>query len=194
MGYFHKPRLAPTEQHLSRRRLLRIGALATTIGMCPHLALANSRRARTPEKSLAFYNAHTGEKLKRTYWSRGKYVPDALRDINRILRDHHSDEIRPIDPDLLDLLYSLGKTIDVSEPFHVLSAYRSPVTNALLRQYNPRVAEHSMHIEGKAVDIKLPGRSLAAAWRAAMALRSGGVGYYPEANFIHVDTGPVRYW
>jgi uncharacterized protein YcbK (DUF882 family) len=194
MAYFQKPRLALTEQHMSRRRFLRLGALTTTVGLCPRLAVAYSRRAGSPEKSLAIYNAHTGEKLKRTYWFRGKYLPDALRDINRILRDHHSDEIRPIDPDLLDLLHSLGQQIGADEPFHVISGYRSPVTNAILRQYNRRVAEHSLHIEGKAVDIKIPRHSLAAAWRAAVALRSGGVGYYPYANFIHVDTGPVRYW
>jgi uncharacterized protein YcbK (DUF882 family) len=192
MGYIQKPRLALTEQHLSRRRFLRVGALTTTIGLCPRLALATSRRAGTPEKSLAIYNTHTGEKFKRTYWFRGKYLPDALQDINHILRDHHSDEVRPIDPELLDFLYSLGQTVGINEPFHVVSAYRSPVTNAMLRQHNPRVAEHSLHIEGKAVDIKLPGRSLAPIRRAAIEMQKGGVGSY--AHFIHVDTGPVRSW
>jgi uncharacterized protein YcbK (DUF882 family) len=192
MGYFQKPRLALTEQHLSRRRFLRAGALTATVGLCPRLVFATSRQAGIPEKSLAIYNTHTGEKFKRTYWFRGKYLPDALHDINRILRDHHSDEVRSIDPELLDLLYSLGQTVGINEPFHVISAYRSPVTNAMLRQHNRRVAEHSLHIEGKAVDIKLPGRSLAPVWRAAIEMQRGGVGYY--ARFIHVDTGPVRSW
>lgn len=194
MGYFRKPRLAQTEQFMSRRRFLSLGAIATTISLCPALSLAHSRRAGAPEKSLAIYNTHTGEKLQRVYWFRGKYLSDSLRDINRILRDHHSDEIHPIDPQLLDLLYALSQKVNATEPLHVFSGYRSPVTNAMLRQHNPAVAAHSLHIEGKAVDIKFPGRHLNLVRRAAVSLQSGGVGYYPGSNFIHVDTGPVRFW
>jgi uncharacterized protein YcbK (DUF882 family) len=179
---------------MSRRRFLGVGACATGISLCPRLALAQSRRAGTPEKSLAFYNTHTGETFKRVYWFRGRYLPDALRAVNHILRDHHSDETRSIDPELLDLLYALGKEVDATEPFHIISAYRSPITNAILRQHNPRVAEDSLHIQGKAVDIKVPGRSIAVVRRAAVALQRGGVGYYPVSQFVHVDTGPVRFW
>jgi uncharacterized protein YcbK (DUF882 family) len=194
MGYLRKPRLAQTEQFMSRRRFLSLGAIATTMSLCPRLSLAHSRRAGTPEKSLAIYNTNTGEKLTRVYWFRGKYLSDSLRDINRILRDHHSDEIRPIDPQLLDLLHALSQKVGITEPLHIISGYRSPVTNAILRQYNPAVAEHSLHIEGKAVDIKIPGRNLKLVRQAAVSLRSGGVGYYPGSSFIHVDTGPVRFW
>jgi uncharacterized protein YcbK (DUF882 family) len=146
------------------------------------------------EKSLAFYNTNTGEKLTTVYWFRGKYLPESLRAINRVLRDHHSDEICPIDPQLLDLLHALGTQVDADQPFEVISAYRSPHTNSWLRQFNPSVAEHSMHTEGKAVDLRLPGRDIATVRRAAVALQSGGVGYYPYARFVHLDTGPVRYW
>jgi uncharacterized protein YcbK (DUF882 family) len=99
-----------------------------------------------------------------------------------------------MDPELLDLLYDISQEVDATEPFHVMSGYRSPITNAILRQHNPRVAEDSLHVQGKAVDIKIPGRSAALVRRAAMALQGGGVGYYPGAQFVHVDTGPVRCW
>jgi uncharacterized protein YcbK (DUF882 family) len=117
-----------------------------------------------------------------------------LQAFNRILRDHHVDEIRSIDPELLDLLHAIGTEVDATEPFHIVSAYRSPITNAILRQQNPRVAEDSLHIQGKAVDIKMPGCSTAVLRRAAVALHRGGVGYYRGAQFVHVDTGPVRSW
>ena len=178
---------------MSRRRFLGMGACATGLSLFPRLALAQSR-AGTFEKSLAFYNTHTGETLKRVYWFRGRYLPDALQAFNRILRDHHVDEIRSIDPELLDLLHAIGTEVDATEPFHIVSAYRSPITNAILRQQNPRVAEDSLHIQGKAVDIKMPGCSTAVLRRAAVALHRGGVGYYRGAQFVHVDTGPVRSW
>jgi uncharacterized protein YcbK (DUF882 family) len=194
MGYFRKPKLTSTAPHMSRRRFLGMGACATGISLFPRLALAQSLRAGTPEKSLAFYNTHTGETLHRVYWFRGRYLPDALQAFSRILRDHRVDEIRSIDPELLDLLYAIGKEVDADEPFHIFSGYRSAITNAMLRQTNPRVAEDSLHVQGKAVDIKIPGRSVAVVRRAAMALQRGGVGSYPHAQFIHVDTGPVRVW
>ena len=194
MGYFRKPRLTSTKPSMSRRRFLGVGACATGLSLFPRLAPAQSRLTGSPEKSLAFYNTHTGETFKRVYWFRGRYLPDALQAVNRILRDHHVDEIRSIDPELLDLLYAIGQEVDATEPFHIVSGYRSPITNAILRQHNRRVAEDSLHVQGKAVDIKIPSRSVAAVRRAAVALQGGGVGYYPYAQFVHVDTGPVRSW
>jgi uncharacterized protein YcbK (DUF882 family) len=194
MGYFQKPRLTSTEPYMSRRRFLGMGACATGISLFPRLTLAQSRPAGTPEKALAFYNTHTGETLERVYWFRGRYLPDALQAFSRILRDHRVDEIRSIDPELLDLLYAIGEEVGTDEPFHIFSGYRSAMTNAMLRQTNPRVAEDSLHVQGKAVDIKIPGRSVAVVRRAAMALQRGGVGSYRHAQFIHVDTGPVRAW
>jgi uncharacterized protein YcbK (DUF882 family) len=194
MGRFRKPRLVQTEQHMSRRRFLSLGAFATTLSLCPRLSVAHSRRPAFPEKSLAIVNTNTGEKLKRVYWFRGAYLSDALRDINRIFRDHHAGEIRSIDPQLLDLLYAISKQVGATEPLHIVSGYRSAITNATLRLQNAGVAEHSLHIQGKAADIYIPGRSNAIVRQAAMSLRKGGVGYYPDARFIHVDTGPVRFW
>jgi uncharacterized protein YcbK (DUF882 family) len=128
------------------------------------------------------------------YWFRGKYLPSALQDVDYLLRDYYANEIKPIDPQLLDLLYAIGKLLDTDEPFHITSGYRSPTTNARLRRRNRVAAGNSQHIEGKAVDVRLPGADIALLRRAAVMLQAGGVGYYPYANFVHVDTGPVRYW
>jgi uncharacterized protein YcbK (DUF882 family) len=176
---------------LSRRRFLKLGAVAAA-GFASEPALAKRHFAQ--ERSLALYNMHTGEHLRTVYWARGRYLSSALADINRILRDHYTDEIKPIDGDLLNLLYVLKRRVGGPKAFHVLSAYRSPTTNARLRRHAPGVAEHSMHMEGKAVDIRLPGRDLAVLRRVALSLRRGGVGYYPDSDFIHLDVGRVRHW
>lgn len=146
------------------------------------------------ERQLELYNSHTGESLKTVYWAVGKYLPSALRDVNWLLRDHHSNETIAIDPDLLDLLYQLSATLETQPSFQIISAYRSPATNAMLRMTSSGVAEHSQHIKGKAVDIRMAGNSVAVVRRAALSLQGGGVGYYPWSNFVHIDTGPIRSW
>jgi uncharacterized protein YcbK (DUF882 family) len=117
-----------------------------------------------------------------------------LRETNFVLRDHHSDEVTDIDPELLDLLYHISMILETYEPIQVISAYRSPSTNAMLRLLYRGVAEHSWHTYGKAVDIRVPGTSARVVRQVAMALGGGGVGYYPWSNYVHIDTGPVRYW
>jgi uncharacterized protein YcbK (DUF882 family) len=179
------------QRPLSRRHFLKLGALAAT-GLVSKPVLA--RRHSAHERSLALYNTHTSESLKTVYWAQGRYLTAALADINRILRDHYTDEIKPIDGELLDLLYLVRRKVAGRGIFHVVSAYRSPATNAMLRRHDPSVAQNSLHMVGKAVDIRLPGRELALLRRAALSLRRGGVGYYPDSNFIHVDVGRVRHW
>src|SRR5262245_59037192 len=187
------PTAPPGHHRLTRRRLLRLGALAAaTCVPCPAFAL--KRAAQPLERALAFYNVHTGESLSTVYWVQGQYLPEALRDINYILRDHHAEHVHPIDPLLLDLLYTMNTMAGWRDPLHVLSAYRSPATNAMLRLYYAGVAEHSMHMEGKAVDVRFVGGDLQMVRRLATALQWGGVGYYPWADFVHLDTGPVRSW
>jgi uncharacterized protein YcbK (DUF882 family) len=117
------------------------------------------------------------------YWFRGKYLADALQDFAYLLRDYRTNEIKPIDPELLDLLYALQTRLQMGAPFHVMSGYRSPSTNAMLRLASSRVAKQSLHIEGQAVDISMPGRRAAEVRRVATALQVGGVGYYPAAKF-----------
>ena len=131
-------------------------------------------------RSLKFYALHTGESLTTTYWENGSYIPGELDRVNYVLRDFRANEVKPIDPTLLDLLTRIHCRLGTNEPFQVISGYRSPVTNAMLHANSEGVAVHSLHIDGKAIDICVPGRSLAQLRGAALAQQSGGVGYYPE--------------
>ena len=145
-------------------------------------------------RSLAMYNPHTGENLNLVYCENGNYVPDALNEINYFFRDFRLNLVKPIDTRLLDLLHAIHQSSDSSKPFNLDSGYRSPQTNAMLAARTEGVALHSMHIKGRAADINLPGRPLSLVKRIALALRFGGVGYYPQSGFVHVDTGRVRHW
>lgn len=145
-------------------------------------------------KALAFEHVHTGDKLKLTYFERGRYIKEALHEINYLLRDYRTDDIYPIDIGLLDQLFILKQTLAVNKPFHIISGYRSPATNAQLRKHSHGVAEHSFHMQGKAIDIRLEGLSSKTIRNAALKLAQGGVGYYPRDNFVHLDTGRFRTW
>jgi uncharacterized protein YcbK (DUF882 family) len=186
---------------LHRRAFLGLGAVAAAAAMIPsrvEAATASSASiAKSPERALSFFNTHTGERLKTTYCSGGSYRPDALRDLNHILRDFRANEIKPIDPRVFDLLHELGGTLETDLPFHIISGYRSPQTNSMLRERGGAgtgVAPHSLHMVGQAIDIRVPGVKLDALRDAAKSLKIGGVGFYPDLNFVHVDVGRVRYW
>jgi uncharacterized protein YcbK (DUF882 family) len=146
------------------------------------------------ERQLAFYHLHTGEKLRATYWVEGSYIAQELESLNYLLRDHRSNEIQAIDTDLLDLLYILQQQVGEDGAYHIISGYRSPQTNARLRQQSSGVAKKSLHMQGKAIDVRLPGVDLKQLRKAALQLRAGGVGYYPQSDFVHLDTGRPRYW
>lgn len=184
----------PRKCHIGRRRFLRWGALGLLSAAVPVQGFAAVREWITPERRLSFFNTHTGEELEAVYWSRGKYRKEALARINRLLRDHRTGEIKTIDTRLLELVHALAQALDARGPFHVISGYRSPKTNALLCAGGHGVARKSLHIEGRAVDIRLPGSRLADVRRAAVDLKGGGVGYYPGPDFVHIDVGRVRYW
>jgi uncharacterized protein YcbK (DUF882 family) len=145
-------------------------------------------------RSLAFWHTHTRESLEVAFADGAGYLPDALARVNQFLRDFRTDDVHVIDPGLLDLLHRLSSRLQASEPFHVISGYRSPRTNGLLRARSGGVARYSLHMDGKAIDIRLPGVSLARVRTAALDLGLGGVGYYPGPDFVHVDTGRVRVW
>ena len=187
------PTLPPEPHRLTRRRMLRLGALAAALCV-PGPALALKRTSQLFERTLDFYHVHTGERLSTVYWVQGHYLPGALQEINYLLRDYYAEQVQPIDPQLLDLLYTLAKIVGWRDAFYVLSAYRSPATNARLRRASSGVAEHSLHMEGKAIDVRFVGGDLPRVHRLATALQWGGVGYYPWADFVHLDTGPVRSW
>ena len=146
------------------------------------------------ERKLSFYNTHTGENTAAVYWAEGDYLVEGKQEIDEILRDHRTDEIYPIDTDLLDLLYLLQAQVQSNRAFEIISGYRSPATNAALRKKSSGVAKRSYHMQGKAIDVRLPGCELEKLHQAALALRAGGVGYYPGSAFIHVDVGPYRSW
>ncbi len=179
---------------MTRRRFLKLGALSTACLSLPSAAWAGLRAPSAPARGLAFYNIHTGESLKTMYWEKGRYISGALGEINHILRDFRANEVRPIEPSLLDFLHALAGKLDTRQPFHLISGYRSPATNAMLAAHSEGVARHSLHQFGKAADIRVPGRDLKTLHRVAIALRGGGVGYYPRSDFVHVDIGRVRYW
>ena len=151
-------------------------------------------RRRSETRQIAFQHMHTGEKLSTVYWVDGKYQPGALGEINHLLRDFRTDEEKEIAPGLLDLLYSVRQRLGTGQPFQVVSAYRSPKTNAMLAEVSPSVATNSLHMEGMAIDIRVPDRALTAVRQAALDLHAGGVGHYPRSDFIHLDTGRVRQW
>ncbi|MGH7934947.1 MAG: YcbK family protein [Candidatus Binataceae bacterium] len=220
---------AKLEALISRRRLLKAGALTVTAiaassVLSPAAALADEwvrvqalapirykPRRRAPRlipagtnaspslhmqgaRPLSMYNPHTGESLNTVYWENGDYVPGALSEVNYFFRDFRANQVIDIDPHLLDLLYDIRTRLDTNHPFTLISGYRTAATNAWLASFKEGVARHSMHTQGQASDINLPGRQLSMVERVALALRGGGVGYYPHSDFVHVDTGRVRHW
>jgi uncharacterized protein YcbK (DUF882 family) len=176
---------------LDRRRFL-AGCAALAGSLIVPNALASI--AKQPERKLTLLHTHTGERDTITYWAGGDYIAESLNEINQLLRDHRTGESANMDRDLLDLLFRLQAAVDKQGEFQIISGYRSPKTNRMLRTNSSGVAKRSLHMQGKAMDIRLPGVELKQLRKAAIALQSGGVGYYPKSNFIHVDTGRVRYW
>lgn len=185
----------PHNPSTSRRRFLQLGvAAASTLILPKAFAKVHPSLQVEPVRELAFLNLHTGEKLKTTYWSDGEYQAEALTEINHILRDHRTGDVHQIDTALLDLLNRLQYKLDAKQPFQIISGYRSPKTNAALHAKSNGVAKRSLHMQGKAIDIRLPGCQLSTLHKAALDCHKGGVGYYPKSNFVHVDTGRVRHW
>lgn len=194
-----------------RRQFFRHAAKWTAGGMVlPYAGIA--RAAYTPQlsteaagsvmaagiqRALAFNHTHTRERIDLVYAVNDQYVPDAMRTLNRFLRDHYSGTVGQMDPQLFDVLHRVQQLLGSKSlrPFEVISGYRCPETNSHLR--NSRgggVAKRSLHMEGKAIDVRLPGVPLAELRDAAMSLKVGGVGYYPSEQFVHIDTGRVRNW
>ena len=198
-----------------RRRFIQAGAAAAAVMAFPSrlkavgppppaaapVAPSAAAAAAAPAKAtraLSFVHTHTAEKLAIEYCCDGRYEPKALAKLNHLLRDFRTGEVRPIDPKLFDLLHELSLELGTDDaPFHIISGYRSPVTNTMLQKRggtHTGVASRSLHMVGKAMDIRLPEVKLKSLREAAASLKRGGVGYYPSSNFVHVDTGRVRYW
>lgn len=145
-------------------------------------------------RRVRMYSGRTGESLDTIYWIEGKYIKEVLKEINYFMRDWRTDDSVTMDPRTVDIMAASHRLMDVSEPYMLLSGYRSPKTNAMLRSRSGGVAKHSLHMKGQAADLRLKSRSVNQMARAAEACASGGVGRYSGSNFVHMDCGPVRHW
>lgn len=178
----------------ARRRFLLTASGAALLGALPMVARATLQTRSTP-RQLAMDNTHTHERIDLAFAVGTRYMPAALVQLNHFLRDHYSGRIGNMDPHLYDLMHQLRGALKARVPYEIISGYRSPQTNETLRTTRGGgVARHSLHMEGKAIDLRLPGVPLAEVRDAALALRAGGVGYYPGSDFVHVDTGRIRTW
>lgn len=183
------------DKSLSSRRKFMLGlaapAVAGALGSLPSLPA----EAAVPVRRISFRHLHTGETIDQAvYFADGHYVAQNMREISHVLRDWRTDEIKPVDPKLMDLLFALQRRLQTDEPFNIVCGYRCPATNAMLRRMSHGVAKNSLHMKAMAIDLQMPSRSLRDVRNAAVQLRLGGVGYYPASDFVHVDTGPIRYW
>ncbi len=174
----------------SRRGLLKAGFG----GVFTAVMLPLERAGAMHERRLAFYHTHTGKRLDVVYKRNGEFVPEALSVINTFLSDFRTGDVAEMDPHLLDLIYDLREALGSEGTYEVISAYRSPATNDMLRQRSGGVAKNSQHLLGKAIDVRLGDVDLTKLRDTAIAMQRGGVGYYASPNFVHIDTGRVRRW
>jgi len=145
-------------------------------------------------RRLRFLHTHTSEKLEVVYYENGAYLPDAMDELNFLLRDFRSGDVVDMDRNLLDLLVMVQQRLGSRGTFEIISAYRSPATNEMLRRQGGGVAKSSMHLLGKAIDVRLTDVDTRDLRRAGLDLARGGVGYYSKSDFVHLDTGRVRHW
>jgi len=179
---------------LGRRGLL-LGAGAAVASLAaPAVVRAQGFSAAGGVRRAALHNLHTGDTFNEVFYANGAYVPDALAEAMRVLRDWRNGEEHPMDPRLFDALHAINTRLETSRPFQVISGYRSPHTNAMLHERSAGVAEHSQHMLGKASDVRVEGIDLRHLHSAALDVAAGGVGYYPVSNFVHVDVARVRQW
>lgn len=178
----------------TRRNIVKYGFAGLAVVMSGALKMLPAQARRSIGYSVSLRNAHTGELFSGVFRIGSYYVPSAFRKINRVLRDHRTGDIHPIDPKLIDTLARVQRDCRCSEAIQVLSGYRSKKTNDMLRRKSRSVARNSYHMKGQAADIRVPGSSTRKVRNTARALRIGGVGYYPRSSFVHVDTGDIRTW
>jgi len=179
---------------LSRRGLLAAFA-ATAVTAAPTASNAfGFLRGAGDIRRIKMYSGRTGESIDTVYWIEGEYIPDALKEINHFMRDWRTDQKVTIDPRTIDIAAASHRLMDTTEPYMMLSGYRSPATNAMLRARSRGVAKNSLHMKGMAADLRLKSRSVPQIYSAAMACHAGGVGKYMRSNFVHMDCGQVRTW
>ncbi|WP_128516876.1 YcbK family protein [Tabrizicola thermarum] len=179
---------------VSRRGLLGVFA-ATAVVAAPTLSNAfGLLRGAGDIRRIRMYSGRTGESIDTIYWIEGEYIPEVAKEINHFMRDWRSDEPHEMDLRTIDIMAAAHRLMDVSEPYMLLSGYRCPKTNAMLRSRSKGVAKNSLHMKGQAADLRLQSRSVGQMAKAAAACSAGGVGKYSRSNFVHMDCGPVRSW
>ncbi len=179
---------------MTRRALL--GAFAaTTLSAAPTFSkAAGFLRGGGDIRRVRMYSGRTGERIDMIYWIDGDYIKDAVKEVNHFMRDWRTDQVKAVDLRAIDIMAATHNLLDVSEPYMLLSGYRSPQTNAMLRRRSRGVAKNSLHMKGQAADLRLSSRSVSQIGRAAASVRAGGVGRYSRSNFVHMDCGDVRTW
>ncbi|MGL6210622.1 MAG: YcbK family protein [Paracoccaceae bacterium] len=179
---------------LTRRGLLGVFA-ATAVIAAPTFSNAfGLLKGAGDIRRVRMYSGRTGESMDTIYWIEGEYIPEVLKEINYFMRDWRNDQVTKIDPRNVDIMAAAHRLLDVSEPYMLLSGYRSPATNAMLRSKSRGVARNSLHMKGEAADLRLKSRSVSQMARAAETCKAGGVGHYYRSNFVHMDCGPIRSW
>ncbi len=187
--------MAETIQTGMTRRALLGAFAATTIAAAPTFSkAAGFLRGGGDIRRIRMFSGRTGERIDMVYWIDGDYIKDSVREINHFMRDWRNDQVKSIDLRTIDIMAASHNLLDVSEPYMMLSGYRSPKTNAMLRSRSRGVAKNSLHMRGQAADLRLATRSVGQMANAAKACRAGGVGKYNRSNFVHMDCGIVRSW
>lgn len=183
-----------TSSSFTRRGLLGAFAATTVVAAPTFSNAAGFLRGAGDIRRLRMHSGRTGERIDMIYWIEGHYIADAIKEVNYFMRDWRTNDVKKIDTRTLDILAAAHNLMDVTEPYMLISGYRSPKTNAMLRSRSSGVAKNSRHLRGQAADLRLSTRSVGQMARAAAACNGGGVGRYSKSNFVHMDCGPVRTW
>lgn len=179
---------------IDRRDVLKMGLVGVLGAVTPLLPTKSASASNHEAWRVSFRHGHTGESFSGVYRVGDKYLPDAFERLNYVLRDFRTDDVFPMDPRVVDIISLVQSGTGRTAPLEILSGYRSPKTNAMLRRVSTGVAKNSFHMYGQAIDIRMPGFRTSKIRSIARGLRAGGVGYYPNSDFVHVDTGKVRSW
>ncbi len=178
----------------TRRGLLSAFAATALVAAPAYTAAAGYLKGAGDIRRLRLYSGRTGESIDTIYWVEGEYIPEVLKEINHFMRDWRNAKTFKMDPRNFDVMAAAHRLMDVNEPYMLLSGYRSPETNAMLRSKSSGVARNSLHMKGQAADLRLKSRSVGQMARAAKTCSGGGVGTYSRSNFVHMACGPVRTW
>ena len=179
---------------MTRRALLGAFAATAIVAAPTYSNAAGFLRGGGDIRRIRMYSGRTGERIDMIYWVDGKYIKDAVKEVNHFMRDWRTDQVKDMDLRTIDIMAASHNLLDVNEPYMLLSGYRSPQTNAMLRSRSRRVAKNSLHMKGQAADLRLSSRSVSQMAKAAISCRAGGVGKYYRSNFVHMDCGEVRSW